>query len=58
MGQHGRGNVSDNGSDKEPHMHGAYEEPRRTGSLGRKSDHVMTPWAGETMGYRDTHWGA
>ena len=34
------------------------EEPRRAGSLGRKSDHVMTPWAGETMGYRDMHWGA
>lgn len=32
---------------------GEHVEPRRTGSLGRKSNHVIKPWAGDTVGHRD-----
>lgn len=35
-----------------------HEEPRRTGSLRRKSNSFTMPWAGETAGYRDMYCGA
>lgn len=43
----------------EPHDAGAqWREPRRMGSLRRKSSHIMIPWAGEAAGYKEVNWRA
>lgn len=54
-GQSGRGNIAGR-AQWGAAWHRECREPRRTGGLGRRSNHVTTPWAGETAGSKDRPW--